>query len=348
MIKTYVTLLLTVSLLALLNSQNDHTLYEQYSHILVQNQNDFWKWRAKTDRYFTNSIYIEHLSYKYYERWKNSWLIDLFPKLDFPDSVQNFGFGFGQDFYTPIDISIAKVQKNDRPYAGYLYFSIKNVSNSYTQESRLSTVYSIGVIGPLSFSAQVQERFHAFQGSGVPTGWNTQIANDVGFNIRLNYEKRIMQPNAFIDLIGYMDANTFSTISNNFATGLHYRFGLFNDYFTNTTGKKPNKALWEQLSDANCSYYCDAIKRDWQFYGYIITNLTSLLDNSFLEGGIINRSSVHTLHTDDIKRFYFQGEFGLRISAHGIDITYAQLFRTAEFVRAKNSYWGKIQLIFSY
>jgi len=348
MIKNLILILLCLNCLSFAHGQNNHQLYEKYSHLLIQNQNDFWKWRTRTDRYFTNSIYIEHLSYKYYERWKDSWLIDLFPKLDYDDSVHNFGFGFGQDFYTPIDISKTEIQELDRPYAGYLYLSIINVSNSYTKQSRLSSVYNMGIIGPLSFSEQVQERFHSLKGSTIPQGWNNQIANDLGFNLNLMYEKRIIKPNEFIDFIAYIDANVFSTVSNNFATGLHYRFGLFNDYFTNTTGKKPSKEIWEHMNNADCSYYCEAIKRDWQFYGYIKTSFSSMLDNSFLEGGLLNRTSVHTLHTDDIKRFYFQGEFGLRLSTHGIDITYAQLFRTAEFLGAKNSYWGKFQLILSY
>jgi len=347
MIKQFLILTL-ISLSLPFYAQDSHELYEEYSHILIQNQNDFWNWRSRTDRYFTNSIYVEHISNKYSERWKGHWLLNLFPKLEYNDSVHNFGFGFGQDFYTPIDISIKEIQSEDRPYAGFLYLSFKNVSNSYFRKSRLNSTYTLGIIGPLSFSEEIQKTVHTIQGSNIPKGWNNQIANDLGINLNINFEKRILRPNEFIDFIGFLDANVFSTVSNNLSTGLHYRVGLFNDYFTNITAMRPSNDKIALLNENGCSYYCDAIKRTWQFYGYIKTNLTSILDNSFLQGGLINRSSSHTFHTDDIFRFYFQGEFGLRFNTQGIDVIYAQLFRTPEFSGAKNSYWGKIQFIFSY
>ena len=87
-------------------------------------------------------------------------------------------FHFGQQFYTPDDISIPTLIPNDRPYAGWLY-----VGGSWRRgnSSRNATtdIY-LGFTGESSLAEQVQTRWHRLVGATKPEGWDNQIGARLG------------------------------------------------------------------------------------------------------------------------------------------------------------------------
>ena len=93
-------------------------------------------------------------------------------------------YSLGQYIYTPIDKDAVEVDKNDRPYAGWLYLG-------YAQGKQNGAKYDfwevqVGMIGPLSYSEQTQKVVHHIFANGIPAGWENQLNNELGVNIFYN------------------------------------------------------------------------------------------------------------------------------------------------------------------
>ena len=87
-------------------------------------------------------------------------------------------FHFGQQFYTPDDITVPQLQPHDRPYAGWLY-----AGGSWTAASNdkamITDVY-LGATGPVSLAEPVQTLWHELVGAAEPKGWDHQIGGRFG------------------------------------------------------------------------------------------------------------------------------------------------------------------------
>jgi hypothetical protein len=88
------------------------------------------------------------------------------------------GYVFGQNMYTPSDITVADPPPDDRPYAGWLYGTIGLAVESGRQLDQYAL--TLGVVGPASLAEQGQKLLHEIQGSAEPQGWDTQLDNEPG------------------------------------------------------------------------------------------------------------------------------------------------------------------------
>lgn len=83
-------------------------------------------------------------------------------------------FEFGQQIYTPDDITKPVPDPLDRPYAGLLYGALGVVAKrSDTSLEQLQLV--VGVVGPSARAKQVQRAVHRLIGGEEPLGWDTQL-----------------------------------------------------------------------------------------------------------------------------------------------------------------------------
>lgn len=141
-----------------------------------------------TDQYYTNGIKIgggvpaEKVA-GLFTRPPNA-LLDAIT-----DGASNhFGLFFGQNLYTPRDITIAAPQPNDRPWAAWLY--IGAVAQS-VKENRLHTVeFDLGVVGPPALGQQVQTAWHKLVDAPEPMGWDNQIRTEPGFLLTYLHKRR--------------------------------------------------------------------------------------------------------------------------------------------------------------
>lgn len=60
------------------------------------------------------------------------------------------------------------------------------------QASRISSSFTIGVIGPAAFG-DFQRKLYKVIDSGYPNGWYHQIKNDIVLNYEINYEKQLLR-----------------------------------------------------------------------------------------------------------------------------------------------------------
>jgi len=91
----------------------------------------------------------------------------------------DLGVAIGQNMYTPTDITIKELIPNDRPYAGWLYFStFVDVLPYWGGELFIEN--QIGMTGHDSFADDTQTLIHKWIHSRIPKGWNNQIPNHFG------------------------------------------------------------------------------------------------------------------------------------------------------------------------
>ncbi|OIQ47537.1 MAG: hypothetical protein BM565_06010 [Gammaproteobacteria bacterium MedPE] len=90
-------------------------------------------------------------------------------------------YSFGQSLNTPSDIKIENPDENELPYSAILA-----MSNSYItvtpQYADLATT-TLGVVGPMALGEEVQTFVHKILGANEPQGWDTQIKNEVVFEL---------------------------------------------------------------------------------------------------------------------------------------------------------------------
>ncbi|MCK5943681.1 MAG: lipid A deacylase LpxR family protein [Planctomycetes bacterium] len=138
-----------------------------------------------TDRFFTNafelSLAIEA------EPDTLAWL----PLRGDPDAAQH-EFAFGQDMFTPEDITTPTPDPQDRPYAGWLHLSYRNAALTLGGADRIDRLdtweLELGIVGPSSLADDAQIQVHEAFGAPRPRGWTNQLKDEPG--ILLGYERR--------------------------------------------------------------------------------------------------------------------------------------------------------------
>lgn len=108
---------------------------------------------ANTDENYTNGAKISIISgdlahyrdNKHLPKWTHG-IIDHLPFIHQNGYTRNVVFSLGQNMYTPKDISAFNYIPTDRPYAGWLYFSVGFQAKN---ERRMDIMeINIGVVGP--------------------------------------------------------------------------------------------------------------------------------------------------------------------------------------------------------
>jgi hypothetical protein len=106
----------------------------------------------------------------------------LVENLMLPDGGSNWRTGWfsGQTMYTPENLFAANPPTNDRPYAGWLYGGLRDYRFDDTVLDKVEI--TLGVTGPASMAANVQDWWHAMGlfGGIKPNGWHYQLHDEPG------------------------------------------------------------------------------------------------------------------------------------------------------------------------
>ncbi len=103
-----------------------------------------------------------------------------------------WGFGLGQNIYTPEDTRSRFPPLTDRPYAGWLYGSA--AISAVTETSLALVELQLGVVGPSALGEQVQNNVHRLLRIDRSAGWATQLKDEPGVNLILNRQWRFSSP----------------------------------------------------------------------------------------------------------------------------------------------------------
>lgn len=87
------------------------------------------------------------------------------------------GFVFGQNLYTPTDITLTRPQPHDRPFGAMLYYgrTFELARGRWQHEME----YDAGLVGPLALGESVQVGWHELTNSWTPRGWQNQLGSGV-------------------------------------------------------------------------------------------------------------------------------------------------------------------------
>lgn len=142
-----------------------------------------------TDRAYSNGF---KFSYIYSQNKSPSWStkpIRYFQALrdEFKKAESNFGISISQQIYTPSNIHVSELIRNDRPYAAWLYAGF---GVSFKEESRAHFLeLDLGTVGPSAQGEQVQNNFHNLISDPRALGWDNGLHDEP--TLEILYEQRI-------------------------------------------------------------------------------------------------------------------------------------------------------------
>lgn len=157
----------------------------------LQVENDIF---ANTDDYYTNGVRMSWVSpdlRTYSEAGTVPVLVyklsNYLPFIHDPAMQRNVVLSIGQNMYTPENIDVKVPDPHDRPYAGWLYFSVAfhNKTERWLDVMELN----IGVVGSWSLAGPTQTLVHKTLGIHTPQGWDYQVPNEPAVN--LVWERKI-------------------------------------------------------------------------------------------------------------------------------------------------------------
>lgn len=266
---------------------------------------------ANSDRHYTQgSFFCYRSADNTLPRWAEL-AVDALPAFGYEIRARKWGFGIGQEIYTPEELQTNVPQVNDRPYAGWLFgrFTLQRRGPLSRRWSVLENFHlDLGVIGPESQAEDTQKVWHGED----PQGWEHQLKTEPAAALR--YERRF-QFNATGDsdwalrLIPHVggSAGNVATYLNAGGT-LRIGYNIPNEFGT-------------AASDP-----------EWGVYLIAGIDGRFVIHNIFLDGNTWRESHRVTKRP-------FVGDFHVGIAAalKNVEITLRQVFRSREFDDQKSA-----------
>ncbi len=248
-----------------------------------------------------------------------------------------FSVSLGQSIFTPDDITIPTLQRNDRPYAGWTHVGFGAVSfhrdcNQRVDEhvTRIDAVeLAIGVIGPLSQADDTQILWHDWIGADEPRGWSNQLRNEVG--IVLTYERRLPRD---IDFEWFEALLPFNLEAH--ATP-HFGFSLGNVFTHAAAGGTVQIGTGLNTTDGvprirpslpGSGYFEPSDGLDWQLFAG--AEVRAVARNIFLDGNTFRKS-----HRVEKEPVVVDFQAGLAVTVGPARVSFTNIWRSREFVKQK-------------
>lgn len=289
---------------------------------------------AGTDRCFTGGFKLGWMSKNlknYRENPRLKWL----PFINRPGYKHSISISLAQSIYTPDDIERSDLIREDRPYAGILYFAIgiHSISNQ-----RMDTLeINLGIIGPHSYAEQTQKIIHGFYKGTRPNGWHNQLKDEFALGAIYERKWKLFQSQSknsfgfdFIPHLGGGLGNVYTYAS----AGMQIRFGwnLPGDF---------GSTLIRPGGDCNMNFRRSGRSGFHVFFG---VDGKAILRNIFLDGNTFQNS-----HRVEKKPFTVDALLGIGIRFGHFNISYAYIFWTKKFkTETKGHVFGVFNLSYSY
>jgi lipid A 3-O-deacylase len=269
-----------------------------------------------TDRYYVNGLRLGYTT-------GTSGVPDPFAALSrwvWGEGRQRLSFDITQQIFTPDDTEATVPPPGDRPYAGILLGNLGVISDTNTTRSTLGL--SLGVIGPWSGAEQVQNGFHSLIGQSRDNGWSTQLHNEPALQLLAARVWRLplgrlggLETDALPALqagLGNVRIYGLGGVSFRIGQGLKSDFGPArvqpglsgSDAFTPT-----RPLVWYVFAGA-----------DGQVVGHDVT---------------LNGNTWQSSPSVELTPLVAEFQAGIAIIAHGVRVSYTQVFQTQEFHHQK-------------
>lgn len=331
--------LLCFSLL-LLVAQNTHG--QGLNFFRLQESNDIFS-SKNNDRYFTQGLKFEIMGTTFGKVYKAIGLRALFVKIN-SDSAHkdHYSILFTQEFYTPSDKDADTVIVGDRPFAGTMYATFRNVSVSQSKSQRIVSELSIGVLGQAALGKQMQRGVHSLiENNSEIKGWDYQLHNDLYLNYMLHIEDAVFS-SKFLEANSIYEFN-IGTIYDDFGMGGRLRVGFFKNYFDSNLGLASRKDRYSSMGKM--------LKGTSQVYGFFNPIMRLVLYNALLQGGMVNNilgTQEYKMSDDEISRFVVDGNYGMGFIVGRFRLEFTEYFRSREFEGGYNHRYGTVTVTYSW
>ncbi len=271
-----------------------------------------------TDQHYTNGVRLTYhdLNANIPSFIKQS--VDLIPLLATNEST-TVHYSFGQNMYTPDDITQNTVDIFDRPWAAFVYGAVglTTIKADYVDEVELT----LGMVGPSALGEPIQKFVHELIDSPEPQGWDTQLADELGVNI--SWQR------LFPTLLDY------DSFGLNFRAAPHVGVALGNIYTHTNAGLTlqitPSYAKWQDApirvrpAIPGSGIFLTPDRRfSWSLFASIDNRLVAR--NIFLDGNSFRRS-----HHVEKRNFVSDASAGVTLTYDDIRLSYTLNYRTKEY-----------------
>lgn len=289
--------------------------------IYSENDSPYYKPNNSTDENLTNAI---GLSYHYRPEWAE----ELAPYIPLAGSFASaeYGAGFvaGHLMFTPEDITIARPQPNDHPWASFLFAGLFWQRASKNRRVQDHVQLNVGLVGPSSGGEQLQREVHGILDGKMPRGWDNQLPNEVTGNLHVRRTWRLfpgnlspISSNLEYELLPKV-GGSLGTVLREVRAGMEGRFGWeLPDNFG--TGRL------REVEDVTGGY-----QRGFSTYAFGRVTGRAVQHDIFLDGTEFSDSP-------SVDRIPWVGELQLgvklayRASSWQFDLGYGQTFMTRKF-----------------
>jgi len=283
----------------------------------IQNDNDVYLMTFQ-DQYYTNGInfYFRKAidSSKYPQKYANKlWTINI-----------------GHKIFNAYNGAVEAASEVDRPLTGYLY--VRGELQWHTKkEEVLSVAAEIASIGNWAFGEKLQTNFHRLFGFYDISGWEYELSNSTGVDLKAGYAKLLVRNKAkSVDALinGNLSLgfnNTRLSVSPNFRLG---RLNSLNE--SAIMGSRPQSRTK---------------KVDNEFYFYYRPQINLVLYNSTIQGGLFldDKGPI----TYGVKPWVLSQIVGLQFATERMGVNFNYTFNTKEVKSLATSHkFGSVNLSF--
>ncbi len=304
----------------------------------LQYENDLFT-SDNRDRYYTSGIQLSLLERQSPPRWLEQ-IARWTPFYQTGMSGHNWSqYSFGQKIFTPEDTQSLDVRMDDRPYAGYLYFT-GSVMSKITQEKNYDYgnqfEVTLGVVGPSALGEQAQTSVHKLIGSELPQGWDNQLKDELALGVSYSRFWRLRYPlkNGFEMGVNPQVTGVVGNVYTYAAFGTMLRFGynLQRDFTPPTI----------RPGFLGVIYFKQSTQPSW--YAFVGFEGRAVVRDIFLDGNSFKKS-----HRVEKENFVGDLQYGMVYMFENIRLSYSQMMRTDEFTTQQNrTHYGLFNLSVRY
>ncbi len=249
------------------------------------------------------------------------------------------GASIGQKIYTPSDTSRTDLIVDDRPYAGWLYFSTSvNARDRYHMDTGELV---LGIVGPSALGEDAQNGVHDIRDIPEAEGWDNQLSDEIGLMLVVDRRWKTRQHNLglgmqtdFISHYGGAIGNVYTYVN----AGGEIRLGWNIPHDFGTSLIRPG-------GDVNGPAMGDPrLSGGISVYGFTALTGRYVMRNIFLDGNTFEDS-----HSVEKKPFVGDIIAGVGVTWDAYKLTFSHVTRSREFDGQKGSHqFGSVNLSISF
>lgn len=289
-------------------------------YLRLHYENDYF---TATDYYYTQGINLESVNPSY-RKFPLSKIL-LAPK----NSNHQYGISIEHNGYTPTSIESNTILYGDRPFAAALMLKTFSMSGDSQRHRRITSSFSLGVIGPAAGGYEMQKSIHAWIHGTEPLGWQYQIQNELVLNYEVGIEKNIMYVQNRL-LINAGATAHVGTLNTKLSSGVTLMYGKLNQRIISIFGREGKG-------------FAQPGKVYFHLYAQPIVNAVGY-DATMQGGWLFSSASPYTLTSSQVEHLTFQLNYGAVLSYHSLYLEYFQTYLTKEFDTGLQHRWGGIRV----